>query len=146
MWGLLPSIEYPAAGKGYWGPVTSTLNWCEEVSSHQGALGIQDDDVSLTRQIQDYYATVYSAEIVNTLTNALFVVFALKGLRNCFQHNHDTVFVVTFLGYMLVGLGSFAFHASLKCTSHAPCRRQSCLHTSLTTVLQTPCSSSTSCP
>lgn len=27
----LPSIDYPPAGKGYWGPVTSTINWCEEV-------------------------------------------------------------------------------------------------------------------
>jgi hypothetical protein len=28
---LLPSIPYPPSQEGYWSPVTSTLNWCEEV-------------------------------------------------------------------------------------------------------------------
>lgn len=27
----LPFIPYPQAKSGYWSPVTSTLNWCEEV-------------------------------------------------------------------------------------------------------------------
>lgn len=27
----LPAVRYPEAGPGYWDPVTSTLNWCEEV-------------------------------------------------------------------------------------------------------------------
>lgn len=27
----LPSFPYPPPRDGYWGPVTSTLNWCEEV-------------------------------------------------------------------------------------------------------------------
>src|SRR5689334_3760541 len=27
----LPSIPYPTPQAGYWSPVTSTLNWCEEV-------------------------------------------------------------------------------------------------------------------
>jgi hypothetical protein len=29
---LFPFIPYPPAKDGYWEPVTSTLNWCEEVS------------------------------------------------------------------------------------------------------------------
>lgn len=28
---LLPSMDYPPAQEGRWSPVTSTLNWCEEV-------------------------------------------------------------------------------------------------------------------
>lgn len=28
---MLPSIPYPPSRDGYWSPVTSTLNWCEEV-------------------------------------------------------------------------------------------------------------------
>lgn len=28
---LLPSFPYPQPKDGYWSPVTSTLNWCEEV-------------------------------------------------------------------------------------------------------------------
>ncbi|EPQ64208.1 Bgt-991 [Blumeria graminis f. sp. tritici] len=91
----LPAYNYPPArpGDGVWGPVTSTINWCEE----------------------DYYATIYSAEIVNTLTNILFIILGVKGLRNCIKYKHDNVFAVAFSGYMLVGIGSFAFHTTLKC-------------------------------
>ncbi|KAG8625821.1 hypothetical protein KVT40_006222 [Elsinoe batatas] len=88
----LPSIPYPPGKKGYWEPVTSTLNWCEE----------------------DYYATVYSAEIVNTLTNLLFQYLAFKGCYNCIKNGHDRIFLVTFIGYFLVGTGSFLFHSTLK--------------------------------
>ncbi|KAK8156081.1 alkaline ceramidase [Phyllosticta citrichinensis] len=88
----LPSAPYPPAGDGYWSPVTSTLNWCEE----------------------DYYATIYSAEIVNTLTNVLFMYLAVKGITNCLANDHDRIFLVTFAGYLLVGTGSFLFHATLK--------------------------------
>lgn len=66
---------------------------------------------------QDYYATPYAAEIVNTLTNLLFVYLAYTGIVSCWKHGHDTIFVVAFFGYLLVGIGSFLFHATLKCTS-----------------------------
>jgi len=72
--------------------VTSTINWCEE----------------------DYYATIYSAEIVNTLTNLLFQFLAFKGILNCLKNDHDSIFLVTFIGYLLVGTGSLLFHATLK--------------------------------
>ncbi|KAH7031867.1 alkaline ceramidase-like protein [Macrophomina phaseolina] len=88
----LPSIPYPAPQDGFWSPVTSTLNWCEE----------------------DYYATIYSAEIVNTLTNLLFVYLAFKGINNCLRNDHDAIFLVTYLGYLVVGTGSFLFHTTLK--------------------------------
>lgn len=71
----------------------STINWCEE----------------------DYYATIYSAEIVNTLTNLLFQYLAFKGIYSCIKNKHDPIFLVTFVGYLLVGTGSFLFHATLKC-------------------------------
>jgi len=88
----LPSIPYPPSREGWWSPVTSTLNWCEE----------------------DYYATIYSAEIVNTLTNLLFMYLAIKGINNCLKNGHDRIFLVTFFGYLLVGTGSFLFHTTLK--------------------------------
>ncbi|KAL8841710.1 MAG: hypothetical protein Q9176_003105 [Flavoplaca citrina] len=88
----LPSWSYSPSYTGYWSPVTSTINWCEE----------------------DYYATPYAAEIVNTLTNLMFVILAFKGIRNCIKHGHDIVFLVAFVGYLLVGTGSFFFHATLK--------------------------------
>ncbi|KAF1968376.1 alkaline phytoceramidase [Bimuria novae-zelandiae CBS 107.79] len=88
----LPSVNYPPAQEGRWSPVTSTLNWCEE----------------------DYYATVYAAEIVNTLTNTWFMYLSAKGIRSCLTNGHGTVFLVSYIGYLLVGTGSFLFHATLK--------------------------------
>ncbi|KAF2842445.1 alkaline ceramidase-like protein [Patellaria atrata CBS 101060] len=88
----LPFIAYPPAQDGYWSPVTSTLNWCEE----------------------DYYATIYSAEIINTLTNLLFMFLAIRGARSCIRNDHDQIFLVAFVGYFLVGTGSFLFHTTLK--------------------------------
>lgn len=60
--------------------------------------------------------TEYSAEIVNTFTNLLFMYLAVKGIHNCLKYGHDKVFLVGFIGYLLVGSGSFLFHATLKCT------------------------------
>jgi len=88
----LPAIPYPPEQKGYWEPVTSTINWCEE----------------------DYYATIYSAEIVNAFTNLLFMGLGIRGIRNCLKYGHDTIFTVCFCGYILVGTGSFFFHSTLK--------------------------------
>lgn len=72
---------------------TKTKSWCEE----------------------DYYLTRYCAEIVNSVTNAVFVWLAIKGLRNCWSERHDVIFAVTFTGYLCVGVGSFLFHATLWC-------------------------------
>lgn len=58
--------------------------------------------------IEDYYATIYSAEIVNTLTNLLFIWLCIKGSRNCLKYDHDSVFLVAFLGYGAVGTGELA--------------------------------------
>ena len=66
--------------------------------------------------LQDYYATYYVAEIVNSLTNLSFMYFAYRGLKNCWQYQHDTVFSVAYGGYLLTATGSFMFHATLKCT------------------------------
>ncbi|KAL0261242.1 alkaline ceramidase ydc1 [Diplodia seriata] len=62
----------------------------------------------------DYYATIYSAEIINTLTNLLFIYLAFKGINNCLRNEHDSIFLVTFAGYLVVGTGSFLFHSTLK--------------------------------
>lgn len=114
----LPAVPYPQGDRaGYWDPITSTLDWCEE----------------------NYYATHYAAEFVNTLTNLLFLYLASKGIVNCLRNGHDRIFLVTFCGYLVVGSGSFAFHATLKCMSYVPLAMISEL-----TQSQTQCSLSTS--
>jgi Alkaline phytoceramidase (aPHC). len=39
----------------------------------------------------------------------------IKGLRNVLAYNHSWVFTPVYLGYLTVGLGSMAFHTTLKC-------------------------------
>lgn len=40
---------------------------------------------------------------------------AYKGLANCYRNKHDTVFFMAYLSYLLIGIGSFLFHSTLKC-------------------------------
>ncbi|KAJ4151310.1 hypothetical protein LMH87_012019 [Akanthomyces muscarius] len=82
----------PLQGRGFWGQQTSTLNWCEE----------------------DYILTHYCAELCNTLTNLAFLYLGFRGIRSCLRQSHDKIFLIAYGGYVLVGLGSIAFHASLK--------------------------------
>lgn len=85
-------IPYREARDGIWGEQTSTLNWCEE----------------------DYNITPYCAELVNTLTNLIFMYLGFKGIRNCILYGHPPVFIVAYIGYLFVGFGSMAFHSTLK--------------------------------
>ncbi|AEO54394.1 hypothetical protein MYCTH_2088965 [Thermothelomyces thermophilus ATCC 42464] len=85
-------VPYREARDGFWGEQTSTLNWCEE----------------------DYNITFYCAEVVNTLTNLVFMWLGFKGLRNVIAYSHSSVLILVFLGYIVVGLGSMAFHTTLK--------------------------------
>ncbi|KAI2616457.1 putative alkaline phytoceramidase [Hypomontagnella submonticulosa] len=91
---LLEALSFPyhEPRHGFWGEKTSTLNFCEE----------------------DYVMSYYCAEVCNTLTNALFVWLGYKGIRACIKYSHPLIFPVTFAGYLVVGLGSTFFHASLK--------------------------------
>ncbi|KAK6865817.1 hypothetical protein PG990_004744 [Apiospora arundinis] len=86
-------IPYREPGlEGWWGEKTVTLNFCEE----------------------DYVMNHYVAEVCNTLTNALFIWLGYKGLRDCFKYSHPWIFLVAFMGYSVVGMGSTFFHATLK--------------------------------
>ncbi|KAI0165948.1 alkaline phytoceramidase-like protein [Xylariaceae sp. FL1272] len=86
------SFPYHQPRDGFWGDKTSTLNFCEE----------------------DYVMSYYCAEVCNTVTNALFLWFGYRGIRDCLRYAHPTIFFVTFVGYIIVGVGSTLFHATLK--------------------------------
>lgn len=62
---------------------------------------------------------MYSAEIVNALTNLAFMWLGIKGIISCRLNGHDQIFTVAFLGYLIVGMGSFLFHSTLKCKCHS---------------------------
>lgn len=86
---------YREARDGIWGTQTATLDWCE----------------------QNYDITPYIAEFFNTTTNLIFMYLGVLGIRDCLRYEAGKVYLVAFTGYIIVGLGSMAFHASLKCWS-----------------------------
>ncbi|KAI0873958.1 alkaline dihydroceramidase [Hypoxylon argillaceum] len=86
------SFPYHEPRPGFWGEKTVTLNFCEE----------------------DYVMSYYCAEVCNTLTNIMFLWLGVRGIRGCIRYNHPPIFLVTYIGYIIVGCGSFLFHATLK--------------------------------
>ncbi|SPO30858.1 related to YPC1 - Alkaline ceramidase [Ustilago trichophora] len=76
---------------GYWGPITSTLQWCET----------------------KYAFSHYIAEPVNTLTNIFFILLSLYGYRVTRQQRLPLRYSICHLGVALVGFGSAWFHATL---------------------------------
>lgn len=90
---MLPlAIPYPeGAQEGYWGPVTSTIDWCEE----------------------NYVVFSFVAEAMNTVTNLGFVLLAGYALRNAIRYNLEWRFKIAGCGFILVGIGSWLFHMTL---------------------------------
>ncbi|KAI0907890.1 alkaline dihydroceramidase [Ustulina deusta] len=86
------SFPYHEPRPGFWGEKTVTLNFCEE----------------------DYVMSYYCAEVCNTITNFLFLWLGVRGIKSCVRYGHPAIFLVTFIGYIIVGCGSTLFHATLK--------------------------------
>ncbi|KAL9933192.1 hypothetical protein V8E36_007910 [Tilletia maclaganii] len=87
----------PNMPTGYWGEVTATLNWCEE----------------------KYRWSKYLAEPCNSLSNIVFVLLAGFGVRWTLRAQLPIAFVWCYLGIALIGIGSFAFHATMKWSMQA---------------------------
>ncbi|KAK9463953.1 ceramidase [Lipomyces oligophaga] len=87
------SIPYPPPpGDGFWGPQTSTIDWCEE----------------------NYVVTPYIAEAMNTITNGMFIALAGFAIYNAVTQKHERRFILTAMGFALVGVGSWLFHMTLQ--------------------------------
>ncbi|KAK4102469.1 alkaline phytoceramidase [Parathielavia hyrcaniae] len=80
----------PYAGHGVWSPPTSRANFCEE----------------------DYVITFYIAEFINALTNIAYVYYALKAIYPRGRGRPKPDFMS--LSLLVLGLGSFLFHATLR--------------------------------
>jgi dihydroceramidase len=76
---------------GFWGPPTSTINWCE----------------------QDYTWTPYVAEFFNTVSNLALVLFSGYGVRMCVLEQHSLDLLVLFALIAVIGVGSALFHGTL---------------------------------
>ena len=77
---------------GYWGLPTSTVDWCEA----------------------NYAVSPYVAEWFNTLSSLAMVVAGGLGLRWARSRRVDVRVRAAFALLMLVGVGSVAFHATLR--------------------------------
>ncbi|KAK9466595.1 ceramidase [Lipomyces arxii] len=87
------SIPYPDPPEtGFWGVPTSTIDWCEE----------------------NYVVSSYVAEAVNTITNGMFVALAGYSIYNAITQKHELRFILTAMGFALVGIGSWLFHMTLQ--------------------------------
>ncbi|EDQ87747.1 uncharacterized protein MONBRDRAFT_37733 [Monosiga brevicollis MX1] len=76
----------------YWGPVTSTIDWCEE----------------------NYVVSPYIAEFWNTVSNLWIMVPSLLGAWHVLQLGLEKRYLFAFLSLAMVGLGSWLFHMTLR--------------------------------
>jgi len=84
-----PAWPYPEFTQSYWGPATSTMNFCE----------------------MDYYLSPYIAEFINTFSNLSYLYLAGFGL---WYTPGDLVVRWSYVLSSVVGIGSILFHASMK--------------------------------
>ena len=91
---VISPFKYKAVpeGDGFWGPVTATIDWCEE----------------------NYVLCPYVAEMMNTLTNVIYMILAVKLWRSTRRNHHGNIYLLVSLGLMAVGIGSFMFHMTLQ--------------------------------
>ncbi|KAJ3145471.1 Alkaline ceramidase 3 [Geranomyces variabilis] len=80
--------------EGYWGPVTSTLDWCEE----------------------NYEVLPMIAEMWNASTNIFFLLWPLVGIYSAYKTRSEWRYYASYAALMLVGTGSFLFHGTLTYT------------------------------
>jgi dihydroceramidase len=75
---------------GYWGPVTSSVDWCEPNHTH----------------------TIYIAESFNSLSSLSLCLAACLGIALHWRHMTPGL-LFSFISTFLIGSGSFAFHSTL---------------------------------
>jgi len=78
-------------GEGFWGEVTSTLDWCEE----------------------NYAVSAFLAEFWNTISNWLFLIPPAFGAFLSWKNKLERRYILSFITLFVVGIGSFCFHATL---------------------------------
>lgn len=81
----------PEEHGGFWGHITSTLDWCE----------------------QNYAVTSYIAEFWNSTTNAVIFGLGLFGSWNAWRIGAPRRIVAAYLCLSVVGFGSALFHGTL---------------------------------
>lgn len=76
----------------FWGPVTSTKEWCEP----------------------NYVYSSYIAEFFNTISNIPCILLAFIGLVNALRQGFEKRFTVLHISNMILAIGSMLYHATLQ--------------------------------
>ena len=76
---------------GFWGPITSSVDWCED----------------------NYEVTHYVAEFMNTLSSIPVAIMGLVMLRQAIRENKSYPLRVASVAMTVVGVGSASFHGTL---------------------------------
>eukprot|EP01125_Pyxidicula_operculata_P017106 TRINITY_DN5956_c0_g1_i3.p1 TRINITY_DN5956_c0_g1~~TRINITY_DN5956_c0_g1_i3.p1 ORF type:complete len:244 (-),score=1.98 TRINITY_DN5956_c0_g1_i3:151-882(-) len=76
---------------GYWGPRTSSVDWCEHNYIHTGLV----------------------AETWNTLSSLVLCLLGVVGIYHSIHQVYDGNILLTYIMLFCVGVGSTAFHATL---------------------------------
>lgn len=82
----------PWERQGFWGPPTSTLDWCEE----------------------NYVVSSYIAEFWNTVSNLIMILPPIYGAIQALKDGLEICYLLSFLGLAAVGIGSWCFHMTLQ--------------------------------
>eukprot|EP00756_Hemistasia_phaeocysticola_P057515 Hpha_TRINITY_DN34117_c0_g1::TRINITY_DN34117_c0_g1_i1::g.75751::m.75751/K04711/ACER3, YDC1; dihydroceramidase len=82
--------------EGFWGPVDATVDWCED----------------------NYVYSVYVAELFNTVTSIPMILLGSFGMWSTMKRvTNETRFKLAFVALVCVGIGSTAFHATMRYTA-----------------------------
>jgi dihydroceramidase len=98
---------------GFWGPPTATIDWCEV---RLRAFVEICDQIAASHPVhlqRNYVSHGMIAEMWNAVSNAVIVLPCVVGLRFARTGQLERRFYLAYLALMVVGLGSFAFHATL---------------------------------
>ncbi|XP_025079781.1 alkaline ceramidase 3-like [Pomacea canaliculata] len=77
---------------GYWGKVTSTIDWCEE----------------------NYVVNRYVAEFWNTISNSIMIFAPMFSVYLAVKQNLEKPVICSNMSVIVVGVGSWAFHMTLQ--------------------------------
>ena len=84
--------EAQAAPSAVWGGITATLDWCEE----------------------NYIVSTFVAEWWNTVSNLVIILLSWFGYQMAVKYELEPRFRASYLTLFVVGVGSAAFHCTLK--------------------------------
>lgn len=87
---MAPSLDAEEVREGFWGPPTSSIDWCE----------------------RNYEVTYLIAEFWNTISNLMFIIPPLAATYH-FRNKLDGIYRLSLLYMAFTGIGSFAFHGTL---------------------------------